>query len=270
MLSKTKSNQILKFKYALLIPMVFGMLLYTSCEKETVLEEEEILATISELNFSVLINSESRNNIDELMAPFKENDEKMNVFLRANPNYVKWVTISPDRISHTIHNTSEQVPDGYNKLEGFKEEDKGLIYYLGFADFKNENSKEKLETESYEEDEVPFAKIDRVPVFPGCEGLDKEAQRKCLSNKIASHVNKNFNLNLGKKLGLSGRQKIHVFFKIDENGNITEIRSRAPHLELEEEAERVIESLPKMKPGKHQGENVIVPYALPIIFQIHD
>ena len=39
---------------------------------------------------------------------------------------------------------------------------------------------------------------------------------------------------------------------------------------LEKEAQRVINLLPKMKPGKQRGKAVIVPYSLPIIFQVQD
>lgn len=118
---------------------------------------------------------------------------------------------------------------------------------------------------------VPFILIENVPVFPGCEGLDSnEERRKCMSDKITQFVNKNFNTNLGERLGLSGRNRVNVLFKIDEKGNIVEAQSRATHPKLEEEAERVINLLPKMQPGKQRGKAVPVSYSLPIIFQLQD
>ncbi|GAA3553448.1 energy transducer TonB [Snuella lapsa] len=117
--------------------------------------------------------------------------------------------------------------------------------------------------------EVPFAVVEEVPVFPGCESLTSNDERKkCMSNEIQSHVNKNFNTKLAKKSGVKGRQNINVIFKIDTNGNITDIRSRAKHPALEAEAIRVIKTLPKMIPGKQRGKNVVVPYSLPIVFQV--
>jgi protein TonB len=91
-----------------------------------------------------------------------------------------------------------------------------------------------------------------------------------MSEKISQHVNKNFNTELAGDLGLSGRQRISVIFKIDKNGNITDVRSRAPHPGLEREAARVINKLPKMQPGKQRGKAVTVQYSLPIIFQVQD
>lgn len=141
------------------------------------------------------------------------------------------------------------------------------------ADQETEIAKvEDVQVEEVEEDiEVPFAVIENVPVFPGCENeKSNDAKKKCMSEKISDFVNKKFNTELAGELGLSGRQRINVIFKIDKTGNITGIRARAPHPGLEKEAARVIGLLPKMKPGKQRGKAVTVPYSLPIIFQVQD
>ena len=130
---------------------------------------------------------------------------------------------------------------------------------------------EDLEIEEVEEDvEVPFAVIENVPVFPGCERGNNEKKRKCMSEKISKFVQRKFNTDLAGDLGLTGRQRISVIFKIDKGGNVTGVRARAPHPRLEKEAQRVINLLPKMQPGKQRGKAVIVPYSLPIIFQVQD
>ncbi|MDW5287330.1 energy transducer TonB [Formosa sp. PL04] len=130
---------------------------------------------------------------------------------------------------------------------------------------------EDVQVEEIEEDvEVPFSIIENVPVFPGCESGNNEAKKKCMSEKISKFVGKNFNTDLAGELGLSGRQRINVIFKIDKKGDIVGVRARAPHPKLEEEASRVINKLPKMKPGMQRGKAVIVPYSLPIVFQVQD
>ncbi|MCK5400282.1 MAG: energy transducer TonB [Flavobacteriaceae bacterium] len=130
---------------------------------------------------------------------------------------------------------------------------------------------EDIEVEEVEEDiEVPFAVIENVPVYPGCEKGNNAAKRKCMSDKINKFVQKKFNTDLAGDLGLTGRQRISVIFKIDKNGNVVGVRSRAPHPRLEKEAARVINLLPKMKPGRQRGKAVTVPYSLPIIFQVQD
>ena len=130
---------------------------------------------------------------------------------------------------------------------------------------------EEVEVEEVEEDiEVPFAVIENVPVFPGCEKGNNDTKRKCMSDKITKFVQKKFNTDIAGDLGLTGRQRISVIFKIDKGGNVTGVRSRAPHPRLQKEAARVINLLPKMKPGKQRGKAVIVPYSLPILFQVQD
>lgn len=130
---------------------------------------------------------------------------------------------------------------------------------------------EDVEVEEVIEDvEVPFAVIENVPEYPGCERGSNADKRKCMSDKIAKFVQRKFNTDLAGDFGLSGRQRISVIFKIDKNGNVTGVRSRAPHPRLEKEAARVINMLPKMKPGRQRGKPVIVPYSLPITFQVQD
>ena len=126
--------------------------------------------------------------------------------------------------------------------------------------------------EVYEEEEVmedvPFAIIEDVPVYPGCKG-NKDQLRACLQDEITKHVNKKFNSELASDLGLSpGVKRIFVMFKIDKSGNITDVMARAPHKRLQEEAIRVVQSLPKMTPGKQRGRPVGVKYSLPIAFKV--
>ncbi|MEL0652100.1 energy transducer TonB [Algibacter sp. TI.3.09] len=130
---------------------------------------------------------------------------------------------------------------------------------------------EEIEVVEVDEDiEVPFAVIENVPVFPGCEKGNNAAKKACMSEKIQKFVTKKFNTELASELGLSGRQRINVIFKIDKTGNVVGVRSRAPHPGLEKEAARVINMLPKMKPGMQRGKAVTVPYSLPIVFQVQD
>ncbi|WP_405222449.1 energy transducer TonB [Dokdonia sp. Asnod1-B02] len=131
------------------------------------------------------------------------------------------------------------------------------------------------EVEVVEEEEeiadVPFAVIENVPIFPGCESMTNNNDRKnCMSEKVSKLVNKKFNTELGSDLGLSGINRIFVSFKIDKTGRIVNIRSRAPHPRLASEAERVIKLLPKMTPGKQRGKPVGVLYSLPITFKVED
>ncbi len=115
--------------------------------------------------------------------------------------------------------------------------------------------------------DVPYSVIDQVPTYPGCSG-DNETMKKCMSSNISKFISDNFNTALGSELGLEGRQRISIQFKIDKIGNITDIRARAPKRELEAEAIRVVKLLPQMKPGEQRGEKVGVLFSLPIVFDV--
>lgn len=143
---------------------------------------------------------------------------------------------------------------------------------------KNESSPVKTETVMADEIEknskgletFPFAVIDNVPIYPGCESYSSnEEQKLCFSRKIEEFAMINFNTELAQELKLTGVNRIIVLFKIDKQGDVTNIKVRAPHPKLEEEARRVIQKLPKMTPGKQKGKAAGVMYSLPIVFEIH-
>ena len=140
------------------------------------------------------------------------------------------------------------------------------------TDQEEEIEIEDIEIEEVEEvEEVPFSLVEDVPVFPGCENKkNNEARKKCMSEKITKIVVRRFNTDLAGDLGLSGRQRISVIFKVDKTGNITDVMARAPHPRLAKEAKRVVGLIPKMKPGKQRGNPVVVQYSLPIIFKVED
>lgn len=118
------------------------------------------------------------------------------------------------------------------------------------------------------EDEVPFIAVEVAPVFPGCKGSEEE-MKACFSKQIGKFIQKRFDTELAGNLGLSpGIKRIFVLFKIDRNGNITDIQSRAPHKRLELEAESIVEKLPQMTPGKQQGRAVPVKFSIPIAFKV--
>lgn len=161
-----------------------------------------------------------------------------------------------------------------------KEEKKLLMDVISSGSTKNKNEKTKnspsVVVEDISDDEgeiadVPFAVIEEVPTYPGCENLtDNEAKKTCMSDQISDFFNRNFDTSLGKKLGLTGVNKIYVQFKINENGNVKFMGARGPAPELEVEAERIVNLIPNLKPGRQRGQAVNVLYALPIVFQVQE
>lgn len=134
----------------------------------------------------------------------------------------------------------------------------------------------EVEEIAYEEEEeeiekIPFMVVQQIPTFPGCEKIkEKEAQRKCMSEKIDAHVQRHFNVRISEELGLTGMNRIYVVFRISEEGYVADIRARGPNKRLEEEAMRVVGLLPKMIPGRQRDKPVSVEYSLPIMYEVRE
>lgn len=113
--------------------------------------------------------------------------------------------------------------------------------------------------------EVPFAIIEEVPIFPGCEGATDK--RACFNKKMREHIMKNFNYpQEAQDAGIQGR--VSIMFRINKERKVVNIRKRGPAKILEEEAERIISKLPKMVPGKEKGRAVKMPFSIPITFKL--
>ena len=119
------------------------------------------------------------------------------------------------------------------------------------------------------DEEVPFAVIEDVPVFPGCEGVAKNKRLDCFMEQMAKHIKKNQQYpERAMEDGIQGR--VSVLFVIDKDGGISNVQVRGPKGGelLEKEAQRVIEKLPKFKPGMQRGKPVKVKYSQPITFKL--
>ena len=127
---------------------------------------------------------------------------------------------------------------------------------------------EIVEVEEEELDiDVPFAVIEDVPIFPGCERVKKSERRNCFQEKMNKHIRKNFRYpEIAQEMGIQGR--VYVNFIIAKDGKITNIRMRGPDKNLEKEAQRIIAKLPSMTPGKQRGRPVRVPFSIPITFRL--
>ena len=114
-----------------------------------------------------------------------------------------------------------------------------------------------LENREIPEDEI-FIIVEDMPEFPGGE----EELRKF----IAENVEYPEDAKAQKQEG-----KVFVKFVIDKEGNVrdAEIVNGTRFESLNNEALRVIKSMPQWKPGKQSGQNVNVSYVVPINFQLN-
>ena len=127
---------------------------------------------------------------------------------------------------------------------------------------------EEIEVEEeFDDIDVPFAVIEDVPIFPGCESVAKSQRRACFQEQMNKHIRRNFRYpEIAQEMGIQGR--VYVNFIIAKDGSITNIRMRGPDKNLENEAQRIISRLPQMTPGKQRGRPVRVPFSIPITFRL--
>ena len=168
--------------------------------------------------------------------------------------------------------------NGKLKVEGFHDLDlksgdekryDSIGNLINTIKYKKGNLKKATNSENLVAITVPDGPIEKAPVYPGCESLPGNgAKKNCMAKEISSFVVSRFNTTFAKDLGLTGKQKIYVIFKIDKTGNVSDIRARAQHRALEAEAIRVIALLPKMTPGFQFGKPVTFPFSMPIVFDL--
>ncbi len=115
--------------------------------------------------------------------------------------------------------------------------------------------------------------LDSMPLFPGCESLDNNAERKkCFNDKMQRFVSRKFDTGLANELDLEEGEivKIDILFTINEKGLPVDVQVRTPHALLEKEAYRLIGKLPRITPGKVKGNPVSIYFHLPIKFRVQD
>jgi len=124
---------------------------------------------------------------------------------------------------------------------------------------QNEVIEEYVAPEVVEEEVVEqeiFQIVEEMPSFPGGE------------SKLMEFVAKNIKYpQIARETGIQGR--VFVGFVVEPDGSISNVKLlRGIGGGCDEEAMRVIKSLPKWKPGKQRGKAVRVSYQIPVFFKL--
>lgn len=101
-----------------------------------------------------------------------------------------------------------------------------------------------------------FFIVEEMPEYPGGE----QELRNYISNTIKYPV-------IAQENGIQG--KVYVMFVVTKDGSIANCKiARGVDSSLDNEALRVVNSLPKWKPGKQRGQAVNVSFTVPINFAL--
>ena len=101
-----------------------------------------------------------------------------------------------------------------------------------------------------------FKIVEEMPAFPGGEA------------KLMEYVAKNVKYpQIARETGVQGR--VYVNFVVEPDGSVSNVSVlRGIGGGCDEEAIRVVKSMPKWKPGKQRGKAVRVSYMLPVNFKL--
>ena len=124
------------------------------------------------------------------------------------------------------------------------------------ADQKEVKPVEMPNAMKVEKTEDAFDVVEQMPQFPGGPAALMEYLSKNVRYPEEAH-----------KKGTEGR--VIATFVVEKDGSISDVtirRSVSP--ELDDEALRVVNSMPKWTPGKQRGEAVRVKYTIPITFKL--
>src|SRR5690606_34549929 len=258
MIQKNRSKAVWQLKYVLFLPLVLGMLFYTSCEGERPSVPESTQGnsldpSIEHTTDGVLETYTLR--VGDLDALTQDEERLRSELLdKTLKSMDKGVIKMVDENQKLIQLTIEK--GDIKSVHVDKSKDNGVSIH-SFPDKEPTSTKELS---------VPFAVIDQVPVFPGCE--DAKDQKACFQEKLQQHVIDTFRYpEEAFDKDIQGR--VSVMFIVGTDGSIVDIMTRGPHELLEGEARRIIGELPQMQAGKHNGKVVKVPFSIPITFKLH-
>ena len=114
---------------------------------------------------------------------------------------------------------------------------------------------------------VPFAVIEDKPLFQECKNVPRSEQMSCFKEHLDKHVKNNFRYpQAALDMGIEGR--VNVSFRINTDGTISILGVRGTDRILEDEAKRIISSIPKLIPGKQRDKPTAVTFAYPINFKL--
>jgi TonB family protein len=299
MLQKNKSRAVWQLKYALLLPLVLGMLVYTSCEtdkEDNELEpvEDVSLASANEIPFGVIDEAPVFPGCEGAVDKKACFQEKIQEHIRKNFRYPeaaqqqgiqgrvsaifimdekgKVVDINMRGPHELLEEETGRILAKLPQMQPGKHEGKYVkvpfsipITFRLDGNDDNQLNKEIQKFGERGDGWVPFTAIDEAPVFPGCENAqDKKA---CFLENVQNHIRKHFRYpQEAQELGIQGR--VAIIFGINADGNIVDIKSKGPSPILESEAQRIIARLPKMEPAKQDGKPADVFFSIPITFKL--
>jgi protein TonB len=127
---------------------------------------------------------------------------------------------------------------------------------VGGVDYSLVETQEKIVDEPKKEEAQVFTYVEEMPTFPGGdEALYAFVGKQIVYPEIA------------KRAGVEG--KLYIQFVVRTDGKVTDVNvQKGIGAGCDEEAVRVVKSMPNWKPGRQNGHPVNVRISIPIVFKL--
>ena len=214
----------------------------------TVVEAER--KNVPVIGASIIVRGTTKGTLTDIDGNFELSDVKVgDVIMVSFVGYQTQLVVVKDttplvvQMTEKVQTLDEMVVVGY---ENSSEENK--------ADADKKETEESTTQEPQEK--VIFQVVEEMPEFPG--GM-AEAM-KFLSKNIKYP-------SVAQKAKIEGR--VIVQFVVEKDGSVSDVKTvRSVSPELDAEAIRVVNMMPKWTPGKQRGKAVAVKFTMPIMFRL--
>jgi len=113
-----------------------------------------------------------------------------------------------------------------------------------------------------------FIVVEEMPRFGDCETSGRGRLDDCSTEQLLRFISKNIKYpKIASEVSLEGR--VIAEFVVEKDGQVSQVKIlRDLGGGCGEETLRVLNRMPKWKPGRQQGEPVRVKYIIPVLFQL--
>lgn len=111
--------------------------------------------------------------------------------------------------------------------------------------------------------------VDYRPHFPACRADTEEARTRCHESQVRAYLNKHLRFP-AELVDTAVNGLVVVQYVVSAQGKVEQVKIlKSLHPLMDAESLRVVSSLPKHVPGRHQNQAVAVRFTVPIRWTQH-
>lgn len=139
-----------------------------------------------------------------------------------------------------------------------------IFFFVTSTSYSQVRCGEPIASDISKLDTIPYGIVEKKPIFKECENLTNNEQALCFKKQIDKHIA----THLRYPIEFCGQGRVFVSFCIGTDGfsKVLRVNSLGLPKVFENEAKRIIESLPCLIAGQQNGKPVAVTFAYPVKF----